>query len=84
MTSVNTKYKIKTKVILLKINYLDQHGRRQSIRLNNVKLEGSRSLEYKVLEILKTAVPSDENFIAEGIERCHPVSKHNKQDRSVN
>ena len=58
MTSVNTKYKIITKVILLIINDLDQYEGRQSIRLNNVNLRGSQSLEYKVLEILNTAVPS--------------------------
>ena len=64
------------------VNDLDQYGRRQSIRLNNVDLRGSTGCEDKVLEFLNKVVPKGEKFTSKDIERCHPVGKLNKRNNN--
>ena len=61
-----------------RLDDLDQYGRRQSIRLNNVNLPEARECEAVVLELLNNALPEGEPFTGSDIERCHPIGKSNK------
>ena len=66
------------------LNDLEQYGRRQSIRLNNVNLQGDSECEAVVLGILNKALPLGEKLNPEEIERCHPIGKLNsKNNRQV-
>lgn len=60
-------------------NDLEQYGRRQSIRLNNVPLPEESSCESVVLEILNKALPTGQSISDADIERCHPVGKPNRK-----
>lgn len=61
------------------LNDLDQYGRRQSIRLNNVSLPDDSVCEEVVLEIINNALLDGEPISHNDIERCHPVGKPNKK-----
>lgn len=72
---------LETKVNKLEksLNDLDQYGRRQSIRLNNVRLPDESNCETVVLDILNKILPADQKISGDEIERCHPVGKPNKK-----
>lgn len=63
------------------LNDLDQYGRRQSIRLNNVNLPETSECEAVVLELLNNALTEGEPFTSSDIERCHPIGKSNKNGK---
>ena len=67
------------------MNDLEQYGRRQNIRLNNVSLPDKSRFEGVVLNILNNALPvTTESIKTEDIDRCHPIGKPNKkQNRQV-
>ena len=58
---------------------LNQYGRRQSIRLNNVQIADEVDCEKAVLDILNKALPDDQNISASDIDRCHTIGKANKK-----
>ena len=60
-------------------NDLEQYGRRQSIRLNNVPLPDVADCEQVVLNVLNKAMPVHEKINADEIERCHPIGKPNRK-----
>ena len=62
------------------LNDLDQYGRRQNIRLNNVPLGEDDNCEEVVLGILNRALPSDEALTSTEISRCHPLGKANRNN----
>ena len=61
------------------LNDLDQYGRRQNIRLNNVSLGEKDDCEHVVLDIINKALPIGESLFSAEISRCHPVGKPNRQ-----
>ena len=66
------------------LNDIEQYGRRQSIRLNNVKLDDEPKCEEVVIKILNKALPIGDSIQQNDIERCHPIGKPNsKNNRQV-
>ena len=72
---------LETKVVKLEKSHndLEQYGRRQSIRLNNVQLPDIADCEQVVLNVLNKAMPIHGKINADEIERCHPIGKPNRK-----
>lgn len=72
---------LESKVVKLERSHndLEQYGRRQSIRLNNVPLPDVADSEQVVLNVLNKAIPVHEKINADEIERCHPIGKPNRK-----
>lgn len=62
------------------LNDLEQYGRRNNIRLNNVPLSDTNECEATVLDILNEALPVGQSVSAAEIDRCHPIGKRNKKN----
>lgn len=63
------------------LNDLEQYGRRQNIRLNNVPLPDATKCEEVTLTILNETLPLEvEALTPSDIERCHPIGKVNKKN----
>ena len=74
---------LETKVTKLTegLNDLEQYGRRQNLRLNNVPLSDSTNCEDVVLKILNKAFQLEADpFTSNDIDRCHPIGKLNKKN----
>lgn len=66
--------------IVKNLNDLDQYGRRQNIRLNNVPLGEDDDCEEVVLRIINRALPDGETLTSSEISRCHPLGKVNRNN----
>ena len=62
------------------LNDLEQYGRRQSIRLNNERLDDVSECETVVINILNRALPEAESISSDDIDRCHPIGRLNKKN----
>ena len=60
------------------LNDLEQYGRRQSIRLNNVPLPNESDCEKVVLDVINRTLPDEEKITPIDIIRCHPLGKPNR------
>ena len=72
---------LETKVVKLEKSHkdLEQYGRRQSIRLNNVQLPDIADCEQVVLNVLNKAMPIHGKINADETERFHPIGKPNRK-----
>lgn len=62
------------------LNDLEQYGRRQNLRLNNVPLDEDADCEVVVIDIINRALPEGESISAADIDRCHPLGRPNKKN----
>ena len=62
------------------LNNLEQYGRRNNIRLNNVKLDDLSMCETTVLNLLNNALPQEQSICTADIDRCHMIGRLNKKN----
>lgn len=61
------------------LNNLEQYGRRNNLRLNNVHLDNDSDSQRVVMDIINRALSEEESITASDIDRCHPIGKPNRK-----